>query len=292
MDNVNLIINRMFVANKFADIDFDSLISYPGNVILTNDVNALKALDTKDVTKSSYMEEDIIKKDIDNAAGEWAYNRGEPPQRRETATGIVRLQQASNIRFDTIVKMLEFTVLRNIAKMFLWLDYQFLDRNDFSKIVREEDFVARGGDRFYQQDILEILRLYNFQPMGSATTAVKEVRIQQMMQTFQLFNNDPFINQWELRKALLDALDNKNNKLLLSPQQLQQTASAQVQGQGQPVTGGSPGVNAPPQPPGLPSPGQTPSENAVGELAAIAGGGLVQGPAKVPGAESRGVENK
>ncbi len=271
MDNVNLVINRMFIANKYADIDLDSLISYPGNVILTNDINAIKALDTRDVTKSAYAEEEIIKRDIDNCTGEWEYGRGAPPQRRETATGIVRLQQASNIRFDTVVKMLEFTVLRNIAKMFLWLDYNFLSPKDFAKIVGEEEFIQLGGMQFYGSDIEDILKQYHFQPMGSSTTAVKEVRVQQVMQAFQLFNQDPSINQMELRKMVLDVLDIKNvNRLLQTPQMTLQT----------PEASGAPGVGGAQPPPMPPQPGMgtVPENRALSELMSIAGGSMVKGP--------------
>lgn len=289
MDNVNLIINRMFVANKYADIDFDSLVSYPGNVILTNDVSAIQPLDTRDITKSAYMEEDIIKKDIDNATGEWEYSRGATPPRRETATGIVRLQQASNIRFDTVVKMLEFTVLRSIAKMFLWLDYHFMEPETFAKIVGPEDFIRDGGMAFYQQDIVAILKQYHFQPMGSSTTAIKEVRIQQIMQAYQLFNQDPMINQMELRKMVLDVMDIKNiNKLLQAPPPPQPAMS--INGQTMPPQGGGPGsantgLPPPPQPPGLPQAGQSPTSQNMSELAQIPGGGMVQGP---PGGGTNG----
>jgi len=64
MDNVNIIINRMFIANKYADVEFDSLVSYPGNVILADSVDAVKPLDTRDVTKSIYMEEERLIADI------------------------------------------------------------------------------------------------------------------------------------------------------------------------------------------------------------------------------------
>ncbi len=269
-DNVNLIINRMFIANKYADIDFDSLISYPGNVILTNDVNAIKPLDTRDITKSAYMEEEIIKKDIDNATGEFQYSRGAEPERRETATGIVRLQQASNIRFDTVVKMLEFTVLRSIAKMFLWLDYHFLPPQDFAKIVGQEDFIKYGGANFYKQEIEDVLKLYHFQPMGSATTAVKEVRVQQMMQAYKLFNQDPFINQVQLRKMIMDALDIKNISSLLienppPPPMPPPDEKGASKGKGQP---------APPMPP-QPGQGTTSPEAALAEMLRVAGGGLL-----------------
>jgi hypothetical protein len=285
MDNVNLIINRMFVANKYADIDFDSVISYPGNVILTNDMAAIQALPTPDVTQSAYKEEEIIKRDIDGATGEYPYSAGEPPQRRETATGIVKLQQASNIRFDTVVKMLEFTVIRSVAKMFLWLDYSFLDPKDFARIVGPEEFEARNGMSFYQQDITDILKMYNFQPMGSSTTAVKEVRIQQMMQAYQLFNGDQYINQLELRKMLLDAFDIKaTRKLLQNPPMPNATIQPPAQeqpGQGQP---GAPGAPTPVPPPMPPVPGQGTEAEAglMANLMQQAGGANMPGPPAIP----------
>lgn len=223
MDNVNFILNRMFLANKYADIDFDNLISFPGNVILSSDVNAIKPIPTPDVTKSAYLEENIVKADMDLVSGEYSYSRGEPPPRRETATTIVRLQQASNIRFDSIVKSIEFTVLRQIAKMFIRLDYQFLSQEEFAKIVGEEEFERNNGALFYEQDIEEILRQYHFQPMGSSVTAIKEIRIPQTMQLFQLFNGDPFINQFRLREMVLDAFEIKNkSELLIEPERLAQ----------------------------------------------------------------------
>jgi hypothetical protein len=85
MDNVNLIINRMFIANKYADIDFDQLVSYPGNIILTNDVTAVQPLDTRDITKSAYMEEEIIKRDIDNAARNARHLRRSPSSSGRTS---------------------------------------------------------------------------------------------------------------------------------------------------------------------------------------------------------------
>ncbi len=284
MDNVNLIINRMFIANKYADIDFDSLVSYPGNVILTNDINSIKPLDTRDVTKSAYLEEDIIKRDIDTGVGEYSYSRGEPPERRETATGIVRLQQASSARFDTVVKMLEFTVLRHIAKMFIWLDYHFLPPEDFKKIVGEEEFEKYNGMMFYSQDIDAVLKQYNFQPMGSATTSIKEVRIQQIMQAYKLFNRDPMINQEALRRMVLSTLDIKNENELINPVPMIPLSEVQNMlppGQapgGPPQPGAKGGVN-PPKPPLAPQPGTAPLPPAqqMAEMMRVAGGGLLTG---------------
>jgi hypothetical protein len=296
MDNVNIIINRMFIANKYADIDFDQLVSYPGNVILTNDINAIKPLDTNDVTKSAYLEEETIKRDIENATGEWGYSRGETPARRETATGIVRLQQATNIRFDTVIKIIEFTVLRNIAKTALWLDREFMPPEEFARIVGPEEFAKYGGQAFYELPITDVLKMYHFMPMGSSTTAIKEIRIQQIMQAFQLFNNDPLIDQMELRKMVLDVLDIKNvDKLLIDPQKLMMAQQAQqmqgqmppqgAEGEGGEEAGVSlPGMAGVPPPPQPPEPGirPVPAERQMAELARVVGGGLIKGGPATP----------
>jgi hypothetical protein len=178
--------------------------------------------------------------------------------------------------------MLEFTVLRNTAKMFLWLDYHFLPPEEFAKIVGYEEFQRMNGMAFYQQDINEMLKQYNFQPMGSSTTAIKEVRIQQIMQAYKLFNKDPYIDQVELRKMVLDVLDIKNINRLLRPDQaaqiFQQQALANQQqmmleqqeaGAGQGGGKGGPGQVPPPG-----SPAKLPIEQ-MQELMRVAGGGLL-----------------
>jgi hypothetical protein len=238
------------------------------------------------------MEEEIIKQDIDNATGEFMYMRGAPPERRETATGIVRLQQAGTVRFDTISKMLEFTVIRHTAKIFLWLDYQFLPKEELQKILGDVDYELLGAEAFYQQPIDVMLKQYNFQPMGSSTTAIKEVRIQQVMQAYQMFNQDPMINQVELKKMVLDVLDIKNqSKLLLPPPSTPEAAGmGGIPGMGQ-AQGGQAGPEGPqpPQPPQLPTPGgqALQPEQMMAEMARVAGGGLIKqgGPA---GAIQRG----
>jgi hypothetical protein len=218
MDNVNLVINRMWKASKIADIDYDNLLSYPGNVIQCGDIAGLEPLETPDVTQSAYKEEDTIKRDIELATSEYEYSRGAPPTQRETATGIIRLQQAANARFDSVVKGIEFGTVRRMAKVFVWMTYLFMPPQRFAQIVGLEEFVRLKGKSFYQQNPNEILRCYNFQPMGSSTTAVKELRAQQIMQAFEMFNGDPYIEQVELRRMVLNSLDMKNVPKLLKLQ--------------------------------------------------------------------------
>jgi hypothetical protein len=191
--------------------------------------------------------------------------------------------------------MLEFTVIRNVAKMFLWLDYSFMPKKMLETILGKEDYTKMQAEQFFAQPPEEMLKQYHFQPMGSSTTAIKEVRIQQIMQAYKLFNQDPMVNQHELRKMVIDVLDLKNeSKLLKSPEQMQteaqqaQMQQAMMAQQGQPP--GQPGQMPPPQqpgkggeqgpqPPSPPDPGnmpQSPTEQ-MSQLLRIAGGGLIKG---------------
>lgn len=271
MDNVNLVINRMWKASTIADIDYDNLISYPGNVIKCGDPNGLVPLETPDVTKSAYEEESIIKGDIELATSEYAPARGESTQPRQTATGIIRLQQAANARFDAVIKGIEFGTVRRLAKLFVWMSYIFLPETRLVQIVGLEDFVRLRGNRFKKMNPNDMLKCYDFIPMGSSTTAVKELRVQQIMQAYQMFNGDPYMNQEELRKMVLNALDIKNIADLLKTESVVQQEMQAA------MTMGSPGEQGAPPPGGVP-PGMAGDMMAQGATT----GGEMGGPGAPP----------
>jgi len=242
IDNLNLIINRMFIVNKLADVDLDSLVSYAGNCILTNDIDAIRPLDMRDISRSTYVEEDIIKMDLEETTGITRYTRGLPPSRREPATTTVRLQQASFMRFDSLLKMFEYGVVRRIASIFLTYIRKYLPPEKFAEIVGFNEFMEKGGPLFYMMPIEEILRNYHFRLVGSTFTGIKELRTQQLLGAFQTFANFPFINLYEFAKLVLrEGFGIKNvNQLLLPPQspggspEQPLISEAQPEGAGQP----------------------------------------------------------
>lgn len=233
MDNINLIINRMWVANRLADIDFENLVSFAGNIILTNDMDAIEPLKTQDVTASSYKEEEVLIGDIENTSGIFRYTRGGPPQRRETATGIIRLQQASNIRFETILKGIEFDVIREMSSLFLSYMRKFMTPEMFAMIVGPKMFMENAGPVFFLVPVDQVLKNYHFKPMGSSLTAIKELQAQQTIQAFQMLVNltepgqpapdgtpteVPIVNRREFAKMVLkEVFDQKNADRIINP---------------------------------------------------------------------------
>lgn len=141
MDNVNLILNRMWLVAKGADVDEDDLVSRPGGIVHAMDINGIKELSTADVTMSAYNEESLIKADIQDTSGVSDYAKGignssskGTPQGNDTATGMMILQEAGNQRFRYKLDNLEDS-LRELGKQMVALEQQFLDRDIFVRIM-------------------------------------------------------------------------------------------------------------------------------------------------------------
>ena len=243
-ENVDLILNKILkIKTGATDVDIDTLKYFPGAVWMVGSHDDIQEHDMRDVTQSAYKEEEVITWDMDNATAQWMYSRGAQPQREETATGIVRLQQASLSRFDVNIKMTEFGAMRAIAKKIILQIRRFVSKAEYERIIGEPD---KG---FYNIPESEISRMYDFIPVGASITNIKEIRAGQIMKAQEmLFSVPPQVQQMggfriNYRKAiemgLTDALDIKNvNELITNA-----PAPSPVSPMGMP---GSPGMNVPP----------------------------------------------
>ena len=138
MDNVTLILNRMWLVNKGADVDEEELVSQAGGVIHAGDINGIKDLSTPDVTGSSYNEETLVKADIQQASGVTDFTKGMGNQggalANETATGIMILTEQGNARFRYKLDNLE-DALEKFGKQLNGLNEQFITTDTMIRIV-------------------------------------------------------------------------------------------------------------------------------------------------------------
>jgi hypothetical protein len=180
-ENVDLILNKIIMKRSQADIDIDTLKFFPGAIWEVEDIQRdIKEMDLRDVTGSSYQEEERLDMDMERATGQYRYSQGQAPQREETATGIMRLQAAAQTRPDMNIKLTEFSAMRQIASMVILQIRQFMPQAEYERIVGESD----AG--FYQLPIQDIQRFYDFNPVGSSVTQVKEMRTKQIMEATKM----------------------------------------------------------------------------------------------------------
>jgi hypothetical protein len=141
MDNVTLILNRMWKVLK-GQVDEEDLVSQAGQIVHVDNMDALDAFETPDVTGSAYNEETLVKSDMQlvsgvndvTAGGAQGKGKGEAGVSNQTATGIALLQEAGNARFKYKLDNIE-DALVSFGKQLLALNQQFLDTPRTLRIV-------------------------------------------------------------------------------------------------------------------------------------------------------------
>jgi hypothetical protein len=223
-DNISLILNKLFIYDILAgEVDLSTLYSAPGNVIVTTNKEALSEMPIQDVTISSYKEEDAIKYDMQNISSMWDYARGATPRRRETASGIIRLQQAAQGRNEWILRKLDLYVLQPCAKRLLIFLREYLDPQDYDAIIGKDNH----KDEFYNLSPDQIKRCFQVMPLTESIVSLKEMNLNMFLQAFDRLIRMPMVNHIALIKQLLIKLGQKNIKDILP--MLSPEAQGQVQ---------------------------------------------------------------
>ena len=237
-DNIDLVIQKVLIARSGADINFDLLKFYPGAIWPLENLNDLDTIDIQDVTQSSYQEEAMREKDMENALSLFGYARGMTPQHSEQPTTVMKLQQASLNRLDLAVKLAEFTTLQAIATRIILLTRRYMPQDIYEAIIGDKD----AG--FYRLKEEDIRRFYHFKPIGSSVTHIKELRQQQIKSAFDMImaippmvmqtSIEPFtVNWYEAVRTFYDSVDIQNvDKILIKLQPPQQQMGQQGMGMG------------------------------------------------------------
>jgi hypothetical protein len=202
MDNVTLILNRMWEVLRTADVSEENFVSMPGKVFYSNIPNGIREISTPDVTNSAYNEEKLIKEDIQQTAVGSANVDIPAVQKSETATGILAIQEAGDTRTEEKVKNLKIAV-KKLWRMILALDQTLLDK----------DFVIRikgqTGITFEKHTPSDIKGNFDID-VEVESQQNRMVKKQEAMQLYQLSKDTPNANIEKAYKDLLELFDKSN----------------------------------------------------------------------------------
>lgn len=190
-DNVDLAINPPLLLRRSAGIDINTLVYYPAAVWAVNDVNEdVQQMPPKDVTRTAYVEEDRNQTRMEDALGEHRYARGQSPERRETATGIMRLQQMSLARHDLGVKGLEYGGARAIGRRVLGYVRMYRTREHFARVagVKPDSDVVNA---FYDRSVEDLVYGMDFRTTGTNLSQIREQRVQNAQSRYKLLTGIP-----------------------------------------------------------------------------------------------------
>jgi len=231
-DNITLALNRMYVIARDADIDTELLLSEPGGIIMSNYVEGVQPLPQPDVTQSSFSEIADIEDNIDRTLGIHDPSRGKPTD-RETATGVVALQEQANMRFKLMI-MIFSKMLAKSADMIVDLNQQYMTDEKVARIT--------GGNFERLPNPQEVIGRFDYEPVGATMEGLsKYARMEQLLRFRPIFADNPDFKKTEFDKKLMELLNLKdfNNYFLTDQEKMMQMQQAMMmQGGGMPPMGG------------------------------------------------------
>ena len=269
IDNVSLVLNRMWKVRRSSDIDENELVSRPHGIIWVDNPDDVTELAMNDVTASSYNDERILKEDMENVLGVPAVVRGAEPAGKQTATEVVTKNTSAGFRFDVKVMLYETLCLKRLAYLMDCNNQQFIDQ---ARLVR---VYGPLGMEWKRIEPWEVIGEHDYAPAGSSVDpmANKEIRRQQLNELLNIVSSRPEIAQYvklpELIRMLFQSYDIRAvEKLLLSPEELAAQQQAAVM---QAAQAGLPGA------PGAPGPGAQMGPEQIAAVQQVLGGGI-RGP--------------
>lgn len=183
LDNINMILNRMWKVNVLADVDMDTLISIPDGVVLTDDMEAVQPLETPDVTQSSYTDAALIQQDIENVTAPRSV-QGTPENGRlgRTARGAQLIISQALEKFGTAARLIDESALTDMLGMWHQLNEQFIDDDETLRNPR-----LYGGVFDPNITVEEIRAAVRFRLTGPSELVDKEARISQLTAFLGIF---------------------------------------------------------------------------------------------------------
>lgn len=134
LDNIAQIVQRLWLAKRFSQTDFNNLKSSAGNIILTDDMNSVKMLDTQDLGQSSGQEVMTTKEEMQFVSGVSDFIVGVRSSARlsDTATGVSTIVREANARFALKLATFESGSLR---KLVTWAHAYNMTYQPVSKMI-------------------------------------------------------------------------------------------------------------------------------------------------------------
>ena len=202
IDNVSLIMNKMFAILERGVVNPDELISAPGGVIRLNgnlgetDINkVIMPLQFPDITMSAYRETQERERQIQEAT---AANRvtvgtaGQVNDQNQTLGGMELLKQAAADRFTTYAYIMGRQFLIPAAQKYIELIYQNAPDERIARILGDQPVEILPGEvikrhmAFKKQPPHELCQDYDLVPVDVFNEENKQIKKMQLANDLQL----------------------------------------------------------------------------------------------------------
>lgn len=136
LDNVQLVLRNMWKVKKNSGVDMHTLVSAPGNIVTTDDMEAVDTIQVPDVTGATFVQTmTYLTSAMQNGSGITDYTMGidsNANTKNETATGVRLIQQEANAQFKLKIQLFNSMVVERTAN--LWKDLRIQYTTETQKL--------------------------------------------------------------------------------------------------------------------------------------------------------------
>jgi len=265
MDDLKIRINQMWKVSTTAGIDLANLMSYPGNVILADDINGIQELRHSDIPTSAFKQQENIPQQIGNAAGVHDYSKGaNAPGMTDTVGGINSLIEEANQRFAFKIKILQMSAIKEIATTLFILDKQFIKGIEIP--VRLE---GGRGQRWMMIQPDNLKGMYDFKPVSVALVGNRLAKQNTMLRLLEVLAKAPPIPS--VIEGMLEQFEIPNKEQVMDDLYRLWGIPRPGEGQGMPMSGGG-APSSPSQAVPMPPPEMSEAQAQQNMARLIAGG--------------------
>jgi len=139
LDNVQLTLRTMWKVKKNSGVDLHTLVSAPGNIVTTDDMDSVDVIQTPDVTGPTFVQTmNYLTAAMQNGSGITDYTQGIDSSANtgnKTATGIRLIQQEASSQFKLKVQLFNHMVIERIANQWKDLRIQYTTEKQKVRII-------------------------------------------------------------------------------------------------------------------------------------------------------------
>ncbi len=225
MQNAFMQVNQMLRVDPNSDVDPESLVWRPFGIVPANE-GEVEALTVPDYNSNIFAEQmSFFDNAIQDLTGMYAYNMGQTPQRQERVGVVYSLQAMGEARAKLMLMSMDYLGIRPLLKHMMLLNTFHLP-SGYEYRVSD----APGQQQFAQIFGQDIHSNFDYAARYTAMEPAlgKQARAQQLVQMAPLMQQNPWINQYQWTKTLLELADVREaDQLMKQPQQFQQEMQQQ-----------------------------------------------------------------
>ena len=213
-------VNTMIKVDMNSDIDPRALVWKPFGIIPVEDMNEVEIMQQPDFNHGIYTEQmQFLEEIIQDATGVYDYSKGVTPGRAEYVGTMVSIQSVAESRIRILLMTMDYMGIRPLLRYMMLLNVYNLPSGYEYRLMGQNEQPAFG--RVFGSD-LSVDMDFEAKYAAAEPALAKQSRINMLLQYAQMWQQDPTVNQYEFKKAVLELHDMIDpDRYLKDPQQVQ-----------------------------------------------------------------------